>query len=266
MIPLPIPCGACGGSLAGAPVIACPRCGTTSHTLCAAQRGGCPRCGAPLPGAVAAMGAAAVAVPAPPPQALTCPRCGAAATPAAGPQQCPRCRGRFALHAGALLDGAVRPPPPDARCDLVKVRWADLVTHHSGLLDGVGVAEGVNDPVTGRIPLETSGVAFADVYTLAVWRRLDVMRLILTLLAPLPLTVLLIAGAFASAWWLIPAALFAALDARLLYQVFGARVCRARIAGRYRTITVRFDQPLRRRRRFHAELLRRCGLAAAELP
>ncbi|HEY8038694.1 MAG TPA: hypothetical protein VIF15_02835, partial [Polyangiaceae bacterium] len=108
---------------------------------------------------------------------------------------------------------------------------------------------------------------YPDVITIAVWRKVDVVRLVVALVIPLPVTILLVVGAV-TAWLglLVPAAFFAAIVAYMLYRALGLRAHHLRVAGVWRTITIRFDSPMWRRRRFHDELLRRAGIAPSAIP
>jgi hypothetical protein len=198
--------------------------------------------------------------------ALTCPRCGAAAQVAPEAQRCPKCQGLFTLRAGCLVDAEARPPAFDPKAKRIKVRSAGGFTYRIGAVEAQGVVEGMADPVTGAIPMDQAGVAFGDIFTVAVWRKIDVVRLIIAALIPVPLTLLCLYGVLRGAWGLlILAAPFGLLAGLMIYGAAGARACYARVAGRYRTITVRFDQPGRRRRRFHDELLRRAGIAPSPI-
>ncbi|MBI5478958.1 MAG: hypothetical protein HY906_08890 [Deltaproteobacteria bacterium] len=268
MLPPTLVCAVCGGPVAGAPVVLCPGCRVAVHSVCAVQRGACPGCGARLPGLVpGAPLPEALAPPVPPPAALICPRCAAPAQPAAEVQRCSSCGGAFTLRAGALLDPTVRPPPVDPRAPRLKSRSASAFTYRIAAVEAHGVVEGMADPVTGAIPLEQTGVAWGDVFTVAVWRRLDIAQLVLALLFPVPVTLLSLWGVVtATPWWLLSALPFGLLAGIMLYRAFGVQVNRARVAGRHRTVTVRFDRPLWRRRRFHDELLRRAGIAAGPIP
>ena len=268
MFPPTLVCAVCGGPVAGAPVVLCPGCGVPVHSVCAVQRGACPGCGARLPGLVpGAPLPAPLAPPVPPPAALTCPRCDAPAQPAADVQRCSRCGGAFTLRAGALLDPAVRPPPVDPRAPRLKSRSAGALAYRIAAVEAQGVVEGMCDPVTGAIPLDTEGVAWGDIFTVAVWRKPDIKQLVLAILFPIPITLLCLWGVIASTPWLLLGAVpFGLVAALMLYHALGAQTHRARVAGRFRTITVRFDRPLRRRRRFHDELLRRAGIAPGAIP
>jgi hypothetical protein len=199
--------------------------------------------------------------------ALTCPRCLASAVPAPGLQLCASCHGTFALYGGARFDPAVVPPPVDPRLPRIVVKSAGVVLMKRGMVAPEGVSEGTLDPVTGFIPMDQSGVLYSDVITIAVWRKIDAIRLVVALLIPLPITLFLVAGAV-SAWvgLLVPAAVFGAIVAYMLYRALSLKAHLVRIAGPWRTISIRFDSPLWRRRRFHDELLRRAGIAPAEIP
>jgi hypothetical protein len=199
--------------------------------------------------------------------ALTCPRCNAPARPAPGVQSCAACHKAFSLHAGARHDPQVVPPPIDPRLPTIKVKSSGVVLMKQGAVAPEGVSEGTLDPVIGLVPIDKSGVLYSDVITIAIYRKIDLLRLIVACLIPAPLALLLI-------YWAIvihpgflvvggPLALTAA------YMVWRAAVVRgnfARVAGAYRMITIRFDSPLRRRRSFHDELLRRTGVPPSAIP
>jgi hypothetical protein len=201
-----------------------------------------------------------------PSAAFGCPRCQRPGTPAPGPQICAGCGKPYALHAGAALDPNVVPPPPDPTAERVKVRSAAVVTYRLGVVDVLGVSEGMADPVTGLIPIDEAGVAYTDIFTVTVWRKIDIVELVVASLIPLPLTLLFLWGAFSAPGFLVGALLFGAIGGWMLYRALGARANHVRVVGRYRTIKVRFDRPIRRRQRFHAELLRRAGIAPSAIP
>jgi hypothetical protein len=52
----------------------------------------------------------------------------------------------------------------------------------------------------------------------------------------------------------------------MIYRAFKIKVHMARIVGSARTIEVRFDSPLWRRKKFHDEMLRRAGIAPCAIP
>jgi len=181
-------------------------------------------------------------------------------------QRCTGCGGDFTLHAGYALDASVRPPPADPRAERIKVRSAGAVTYSMGIVEAYGVSEGMTDPITGLIPIDQSGVAYPDIFTIAVWRKIAVVELVVALLIPLPITLLTLWGSLHAPGLLIVFAFFALILGLMLYRAVSVKANFVRVAGRYRTITVRFDRPLRRRRRFHAELLRRAGVAPSMIP
>jgi hypothetical protein len=197
---------------------------------------------------------------------MTCPRCQAPAQPSPAVQACGSCGKTFTLRAGRLLDPSVVPPQPDPRAPNVRVKSAGVVLYKMGEVSAFGVSEGVLDPVTGLIPMDQSGVAYPDIYSVAVWRKPDIVRLVVTLLITLPLTALFAVATFSSVGFLILAVPFAALLAYGLWGALGRKVNMVRVVGAYRTVTVRFDGPWWRRRRFHDELLRRAGISPSPIP
>ena len=195
--------------------------------------------------------------------AMTCPRCGAPATPSYEFGPCKACAGVIVLLLGRAVDGRIQPQatlndPP------IRVKSAGLVLMKQGEVGPYGVSEGTLDPVTGMIPMDQSGVGWNDIRSIAVWRKVDVMSVVAATMLPLPMGLLCIAIAIA-----IPSAVPAAFGLPFLfiagYMYYRAIVIRAhwvRIAGVYRTITIRFDRPGRRRHAFYSELLRRAGVPA----
>ena len=205
--------------------------------------------------------------PAPPPaEALSCPRCGAAAQPSPDVQRCSSCGGAFVLRAGALVDPAVAPPSPDPRAGQITVRWSAIITYRLATVDAQGVAEGMADPITGLVPLDKNGVAFPDIYTVAVWRKSEVARFVVASLLPLAVVVPCVIASVEHPRFLVLAAPFLLLVLAFAYRAFAVRAQLARVVGRYRAITVRFDRPFWRRRRFHDQLMRRAGIGPSPIP
>jgi hypothetical protein len=199
--------------------------------------------------------------------AMRCPRCGHAATPAAGPQTCPSCRGVFALYAGAASDPSVVPPPPHPALDVVRVRSAGAFTYRFGVVEPLGVAEGTLDPVIAVGEMDRSGIAYPDIVSIAVWRKLDVLELVIAILVPLPLALLFWVTTFtAGAGFLVLALPFSLLAAFMIYRAVVRQKHFVLVVGRWGPIEIRFDRPGWRRKRFHAELLRRAGLRDAPIP
>jgi hypothetical protein len=199
---------------------------------------------------------------------MSCPRCGAETAPARAPQRCAACGGAFALYPGYASDPSVVPPPPDQRRPRVEVKAAGVFQYRLGVVEHIGVSEGATDPITGLIPVEQSGVMYPDIVSIAVWRKPDWMELVIALLVPVPITLSLLAVAILneSIGAAIPAALFALLSALMIRRAMSTQRHFVRVVGRYRVITVRFDRPGWRRRRFHDELLARAGLPPAPIP
>jgi hypothetical protein len=200
--------------------------------------------------------------------AMTCPRCGAAASFALEPQRCASCNGTFALYPGRLSDSSVVPPPFDASARTIRVKSAGLVLLKMGEVTPHGIAEGTLDPVTGMLPMDQSGVLFGDVKSIAVWRNVDVTRIVAALILPMPIALVLIFATIAGAPWpvLVIGLVFAAITAAMLRRAIAIGINRMRVAGAYRTITVRFDTMWNDPAKFHGEVLRRSGLPSSPLP
>lgn len=196
------------------------------------------------------------------PAPLSCPRCSA---PVEGPglQTCPRCNRSFALYVGAALDPSRSVSPSGPK---LQVKSPGFFFMRYGVLDERGIAEGNLDPIIGRLPIDTQGVAWHDIASIAVHRAPAWSDLVVAALIPLPLALglgfLALEAPFASVF----AAIFAALAGVLIWRGYGVQACRARIIGRYRTIDVRFDRPFWRRQQFHDELVRRAGGSPGPMP
>jgi hypothetical protein len=200
------------------------------------------------------------------PSPFSCPRCDAPSTPSRAVQTCARCGGAFTLHAGAAHDPSIVLPPPNAIVPIVKVRSAGLATHHFGVIEPLGVAEGELDPIIASVALDKSGVAWGDVVSIAVWRKPDWVELAVAIVLAAPFSLGLLAGSFALPGLLVVSLPLTLLTGWMIYRALKIQKNYARIVGRYRTITIRFDRPGRRRRLFHGELLRRAGLPDAPIP
>jgi hypothetical protein len=202
--------------------------------------------------------------------ALSCPWCNCPSSPGLGPQVCQGCRGRFTLSPGPALDASVVAPPPHPSAYPIHLKWSIVVTYRFARLEQGGITSGTLDPVVAVAPIDQVGIAFPDVMSIAVWRKLGWVDCVIGALVPLPIALFSLWGAILC----IPkalggAAIFGAIAvafgllAFFLFRrgaVTGKR--QARITGRYAAITVPFsDNPA-----FHAELFRRCGLAAPPIP
>ncbi len=193
---------------------------------------------------------------------FSCPRCD---TPAPGPgaQTCSVCHKPFTLYTGCVMDPSLSPSPGGPKLQ-VKSPGAFLMRY--GVIDERGVAEGALDPVVALVPVDTSGVAWHDVVSIAFWRSPAWTDLVVALLIPLPIAFGLGWLAMNATGAAIPALFFATIGGVLLWRALGVMKCQARIIGRYRTIIVRFDRPFWRRRQFHDELVRRAGGTAGAMP
>ena len=197
--------------------------------------------------------------------AFACPLCGAPAAPSLAPVRCSGCAGSFVLYPGYAFDPSIVPPPPSP--GVVNVRWSEVFTIHFGKLESMGVGSGTNDPVTGLIALEQSGVLFPDVVSITIWRTIRWVQLIAAVVLLVPLAALFtIAAVTSGAGFAFGSLFFGGLAAWAIYQAAFIKANHARVVGRYRMLQMRFDNPFWRRRRFHDELLRRSGLPPAPIP
>jgi hypothetical protein len=197
---------------------------------------------------------------------MSCPRCNNTVAPSAEVQRCSRCGGRFTLHAGALLDPTVIPPAVDPALPTIKVKAPGILLTQCAVTPE-GVTQGLLDPVTGMIPLDQAGIAFADILTVTTWRSVDVLGLVVALVIPVPIALVCLVSAVTSTPWALIGGLPFTLGAALMiHGAVGRQRNFVRVAGGARMITSRFDRPARRRARFHAELLRRAGISPTPIP
>ncbi len=197
---------------------------------------------------------------------LTCPSCNAAAHAEVRPQRCGRCRTWFTLVGGAAFDPSVVAPPFDPTRATLGLRWSVVFTYKYGALDPMGITEGMLDPVVGLQSIAHAGVAYPDVVSIAIWKKLDWAAIVVAVIF-LPVALACLAAAAAKIWGLAIFGLgLAAIVGWLGYRGIVIGRCYARVVGRYATVTVRFDQPATKRRAFHDELFRRSGIVPPPLP
>jgi hypothetical protein len=202
-----------------------------------------------------------------PMDALICPKCNAGAMPNQQTQRCPKCGLEFLLLAGAALDPTITPAQFDPNALRIKVKSAGIALMTTSTLDPLGLTSGEMDPVTGMIPISQSGIAYPNVATLAVWRRIDIKEIFVACILPIPIAIGLTLVGVISAPGMLPfALLFMLISAFMLYRGFGRRANFVRVCGSGRSLRVRFDRPGWRRQKFYAELMRRCGLPFIEIP
>jgi hypothetical protein len=200
-------------------------------------------------------------------RARVCPRCEAPATPAKSVQSCVHCKKPFVLVAGARSDKSVVPNvAPGAKT--LKMKYADIALRHAAIVDDKGIGHAELDPVTGHIPMGTRTIAFGDVVTLGVYRRVAWGTLIASvLLYLLPVVLPLFYFSFAEAPLLLTLAVPAlALWVLAVRKAAVIGVQRMRVVGaRPEDVLVfRFDTPMWRRKKFLAAVVERTGVG--ELP
>lgn len=205
-----------------------------------------------------------------PPNALACPWCDCPAAPSPSAQTCAGCRRRFTLSAGPALDGSVMPAPFHPASMRIALRWSMVVTYGFATLEPPGINSGTLDPILAVSPIEQTSIAYGDVVSIAVWRKVAWGDCIIATLLPVPIALFALLGAILTVTKSVGgAAVFAAfalasgLLAAWLFRrgiVIGRR--QARIVGRWASARVPFETSPA----FHEELFRRCGIARPPLP
>lgn len=225
---------------------------------------------APSPDAAAAAApvADASAFPPPPPIAGTCPKCGVPSSPKLQTQTCEKCGTPYVLRAGALMDRAVKVPPVDPSAKDLKLKAPGLMVMSQAMLKPNAIGFGALDPILGRFPMDEQGVRFDFLYSIALWRTVNVAQALTFFVISLPVGL----GAIAALATLsVPGTIFGlpflALAAFHGWRVFGARATRVRVVGfKDRVLDMTFAGSVGKRQRFVDELFRRCGLEPVQLP
>ncbi|MBL8909790.1 MAG: hypothetical protein JNM17_03705 [Archangium sp.] len=208
------------------------------------------------------------AFPPAPANASTCPKCNAALVPSPHKQTC-ACGLELVFRHGALSDGSVRVSPQPGAKEL-KLRAPGLVVVSQAVLRHDAIGYGALDPVIGRFPIDEKGVRFEHLYTVAVWRQLNIASLVTFILISVPLGLGSLLGMVFSKGE--PASFICGLPFLLLaafhgYRVLGARATRMRVIGfKDRTLNIEFTGSLGKRREFVGEFFSRSGLGSVELP
>ncbi|MFT3709155.1 MAG: hypothetical protein QM817_16045 [Archangium sp.] len=207
--------------------------------------------------------------PPPPPQAFTCPKCKRGVTPANAMQACAGCGLQFVLRAGALSDGAVTPRPATDTKEL-KLKAPGLVVVSQAVLKADAIGFGALDPILGRFPMDEKGLRFEHIYSVALWRQINIADLVTFILFSVPVGIGCLIAAIASQGH--PAALICCLPFVLIagyhgYRVFKAQATRIRIIGfKDRTLDVEFIGRMKKRAEFIDAFFERSGLGSVEHP
>ncbi len=215
-------------------------------------------------------------VPAPPTPlavALGCPWCGCPSNPSPSVQTCAGCQKRFTLSAGPALDAAVVPAPFHPASPRIPLRWSAVVTYQFATLEPPGIHAGTLDPVMALSPIEQTSIAYGDVVSIAVWRKLGIVDCVVAVLVPLPIALFCGWIAILIAFSRVPsfgaAAVFAAIALAMgalavyLFRrgvVIGKR--KARVVGRWGSSTAHVETSPA----FVDELFRRCGIVRPPVP
>jgi hypothetical protein len=176
-----------------------------------------------------------------------------------------QCTQLCTLLAGARIDKSVVPNvAPGAKT--LKMKYADIALRHAAIVDDKGIGHAELDPVTGHIPMGTRTIAFGDVVTLGVYRRVAWGTLIASVLLYLvPVVLPLLYFSFVEAPLLLTLALPAlALWVLAVRKAAVIGVQRMRVVGpRPEDVLVfRFDTPMWRRKKFLAAVVERTGVGA----
>lgn len=208
------------------------------------------------------------AFPPAPPHASTCPKCNAALSPSPQKQRC-TCGLELVFRHGALSDSSVKVSPQPGAKEL-KLKAPGLIVVSQAVLRPDAIGFGALDPVLGRFPIDEKGVRFEHLYSVALWRQLNIADMVTFLLISLPVGLGSLAGMIFSKGE--PVSFICGLPFLLLSifhgnRVFGARATRMRIVGfKDRTLNVEFIGRAGKRAEFVSEFFARSGLGSVELP
>jgi hypothetical protein len=204
--------------------------------------------------------------PKPPVDPFACVKCQRTVPPMDGVVRCDGCGASFLLRRGASLEQTLVPKPEPKE---LKLRGAGTLTHTMGALRAEGIFYGALDPIIGHVMMETGGVPWALVSTIAAWREISIPQVLAFVFVVLPFAVLpgvallLAMNAIAAVIGLV----FLSLGALHGYNTFILRALRLRVvSGTGRVLDMTFPAKGRARRRFFEALQVRSGLTPMEVP
>lgn len=164
------------------------------------------------------------------------------------------------------MDPEVKPPPLNMALPRIKTTSAGAFVRTGSWVAPEGVLHGTMDPITGAIPIDQSGVLYTDIISVAVYRKLDIVTLVLLSLIGAPIMFACAMGTIAFPPIGVVCLPIFALFAWAFYATIAIQRNYARVCGSIRVITVQFNQPVWRRKPFHDELLRRAGISPSPIP
>jgi hypothetical protein len=197
---------------------------------------------------------------------FACVKCQRSAPPMDGVVRCEACGASFLLRCGASVDQTLVPKPEPKE---LKLRGAGTLTHTMGALRADGIFYGPLDPIIGHVMMETGGVPWALVSTIAAWREISIPQVLAFVFVVLPFAILpgvallLAMNAIAAVIGLV----FLSLGAVHGYNTFILRALRLRVvSGTGRVLDMTFPGKGRARRRFFEALQVRSGLTPMDVP
>jgi len=183
---------------------------------------------------------------------------------------CTKCGLSFVLRYGALMDSAVAPVREEGGKEL-KSKAAGLMMAEQSMVTVDSIGSGTLDPIVGRFTVDTKSVRFDHLYSVAMWRALNVAQLVTFIIISLPMGLisLFVTGVTLSKnepGGVICTLPFILISAYHAYTVFRARTTRLRVVGfKDRTLDISVGGRLGKQIEFVQTFFRRAGLAPVEL-
>ena len=190
-----------------------------------------------------------------------CPRCGVLVLPAAREQSCPGCKKRITLALGKASEPKLA--LPEAGAQLV-AKSAGLMHREKHVVGPQGISSGQLDVAIGLVQTNERGIGYDHIHSLATWKSVDWALFGLTTLVPVPISALFLAIAFPEG--LLGAIPFALISAFGYWRSISVGKRRMRVVGENVILSLRYDQPWWRHRKFRLEAFRRAGIELVEKP
>ena len=173
------------------------------------------------------------------------------------------------LRYGALMDSSVSPVREEGAKEL-KTKAAGLMMAEQTIVTVDSIGSGTLDPIVGRFTVDTKSVRFDHLYSVAMWRAMNVAQLVTFIIITLPMGLisLFVTGVTLSKGepgGVICTLPFILISAYHAYMTLVARTTRMRVIGfKDRTLDISVGGGLAKQREFVSAFFRRSGLQPVE--